>query len=262
MSTVRRFFREEILRDIGYGRICIDAQIPLDLRRTIYEQPETLLSPLPTCRGAACIRTGPVLAFQTLPDGVASPILKGSGPIMAQNATIYKIELSVSDMDRHYYETHKLTVARHPSETDERLMVRILAFALNAHEHLEMTKGLSTDDEPDIWQKSLSGEIDLWIALGLPSEKIMRQSCNKAAKVIVYCYGGRTAEVWWEKAKNSTTRFDNLQIVNFSEADTVALAELAHRAMKLQINIQEGDVMVGVDDSVVYVTPETWKGTG
>ena len=75
---------------------------------------------------------------------------------MAQKATIYKVELSVSDMDRHYYETHKLTVAKHPSETDERLMVRILAFSLNAHEQLEMTKGLSTDDEPDIWQKSLS----------------------------------------------------------------------------------------------------------
>ena len=90
---------------------------------------------------------------------------------MAQNATIYKVELSVSDMDRHYYETHKLTVAKHPSETDERLMVRILAFALNAHEQLEMTKGLSTDDEPDIWQKSLSGELELWVALGLPGEK-------------------------------------------------------------------------------------------
>ena len=74
---------------------------------------------------------------------------------MAQNATIYKVELTVSDMDRHYYETHKLTVAKHPSETEERLMVRLLAFALNANERLEMTKGLSTDDEQDIWQKSL-----------------------------------------------------------------------------------------------------------
>ncbi|HBN32151.1 MAG TPA: hypothetical protein DD416_13230, partial [Rhodobacteraceae bacterium] len=99
---------------------------------------------------------------------------------MAQKSTIYKVELSVSDMDRHYYETHKLTVAKHPSETAERLMVRILAFALNANEQLEMTRGLSTDDEPDIWQKSLSGELELWVALGLPSEKVVRQSCGKA----------------------------------------------------------------------------------
>jgi uncharacterized protein YaeQ len=178
---------------------------------------------------------------------------------MAQNATIYKVELSVSDMDRHYYETHKLTVAKHPSETDERLMVRILAFALNAHELLEMTKGLSTDDEPDIWQKSLSGELDVWVALGLPSEKVMRQSCGKAGKVIVYPYGGRTADMWWDKIKNSTTRFDNLQVINLSETDTIALAKLASRAMKLQINIQDGDVMVSVDDSVVYVTPVKWR---
>ena len=178
---------------------------------------------------------------------------------MAQKATIYKVDLSVSDMDRHYYETHKLTVAKHPSETDERLMVRILAFALNAHEQLELTKGLSTDDEPDIWQKSLSDELELWVALGLPSEKVVRQSCGKANKVIVYSYGGRTAEMWWEKIKNSTTRFDNLQVINFSENDTRDLEKLANRSMKLQVNIQDGDVMVSVDDSIVYVTPVKWK---
>ncbi len=178
---------------------------------------------------------------------------------MAQKATIYKVELSVSDMDRHYYETHKLTVAKHPSETDERLMVRILAFALNAHEQLEMTRGISTDDEPDIWQKSLSGELELWVALGLPSEKIVRQSSGKANKVIVYCYGGNTAQMWWEKIKNSTTRFDNLSVVNFSEKATTELAKLASRSMKLQVNIQDGDVMVSVDESVAYVTPIKWK---
>ena len=148
---------------------------------------------------------------------------------MAQKSTIYKIELSVSDMDRQYYETHRLTVARHPSETDERLMVRIVAFALNAHEHLELGKGLSTDDEPDIWQKSLSGEIDVWVALGLPSEKVIRQSCNKAAKVVIYPYGGRTAELWWDKTKNSTNRFDNLHVVNLAEGDTAALAMVETR---------------------------------
>ena len=177
---------------------------------------------------------------------------------MAQKATIYKVELSVSDMDRHYYEVHKLTVAKHPSETDERLMVRLLAFALNAHEQLELTKGLSTDDEPDIWQKSLSGELELWVALGLPSEKIVRQSCGKAKKVIVYSYG-RTADVWWEKIKNSTTRFDNLEVVRFSETDTRDLGNLASRSMKLQVNIQDGDVMVSVDESIVYVTQANLK---
>ena len=178
---------------------------------------------------------------------------------MAQKATIYKVELSVSDMDRHYYETHKLTIAKHPSETDERLMVRLLAFALNAHEQLEMTKGLSTDDEPDIWQKSLSGELELWVALGLPSEKVVRQSCGKSDDVVIYSYGGKPSEIWWEKLQNSTTRFTNLQVMNLAEDETSALADLASRAMKLQVNIQDGDVMVSVDDNIVYITPIKWK---
>ena len=110
-----------------------------------------------------------------------------------------------------------------------------------------------------VWQKSLTSEIDVWVALGLPSEKVMRQSCNKAAKVIVYPYGGKVAEIWWDKVNNSTTRFDNLQVISFSEADTSALAKLANRTMKLQVNIQDGDVMVSVDQSVVYIVPNTWK---
>lgn len=178
---------------------------------------------------------------------------------MAQNATIYKVELSISDMDRHYYETHKLTVAKHPSETDERMMVRLLAFAMNAHEQLELTKGLSTDDEPDIWQKSLSGQLELWVTLGMPSEKVVRQSCNKSDKVVVYTYGGHVADIWWDKIKGSTSRFDNLQVFNLQETETAALAQQANRSMKMQVNIQDGEVMVSVDDAVLYVTPVSWK---
>lgn len=178
---------------------------------------------------------------------------------MAQNATIYKVELTVSDMDRHYYETHKLTVAKHPSETDERMMVRLLAFALNAHEHLELTKGISTEDEPDIWQKSLSGELELWVALGQPSEKVIRQSCSRSDKVVIYSYGGRSAEVWWDKIKGSTVRFDNLQIVSLSENDTKDLARQVNRTMQIQVNVQDGEVMVNVGDNTLYVTPVKWK---
>lgn len=178
---------------------------------------------------------------------------------MAQKATIYKVELSVSDMDRHYYETHKLTIAKHPSETDERMMLRILAFALNADEQLEMTKGLSTDDEPDIWEKSLSGELNRWISLGLPSDKIVRQSCGKAKSVIIYAYGGNPADMWWSKIKNSTTRFDNLTVVSLAQTETKELAGLADRSMQMQVNIQEGEVMVSVSDNIVYVTPVELK---
>jgi len=178
---------------------------------------------------------------------------------MAQKATIYKVELSVSDMDRHYYETHKLTVAKHPSETDERLMVRLLAFALSAREELEFSRGLSTDNEPDVWKKNFNGEIELWVTLGLPNEKIVRQSCGKAKEVIIYSFCGKTAEVWWDKIKTTTTRFENLTVINLAKVETNALAQMANRSMRLQVNIQDGDVMVSFDDNIAYVTPLTWK---
>src|SRR6478609_7781043 len=107
---------------------------------------------------------------------------------MALNATIIKAELHVADMDRHYYQQHNLTLAQHPSETDERLMVRLLVFALYASEFLTFTKGLSSEDEPDLWQKSLTGDIELWIELGLPSDKRIRKACGRAQQVIIYSY--------------------------------------------------------------------------
>ncbi|MGN0933285.1 YaeQ family protein [Falsigemmobacter intermedius] len=178
---------------------------------------------------------------------------------MALNATIHKVELSVSDMDRHYYETHKLTVAKHPSETDERMMLRVLAFALMAHDQLEMTRGLSTDEEPDIWRKSLSGELELSVLLGLPSEKVIRQTCNKSAQVLICAYGGRAAEIWWEKTRSGTTRFDNLRVLSFAEADTAELARHISRSMRIQVNIQDGDLMISFDDATLYVTPAIWQ---
>ena len=127
---------------------------------------------------------------------------------MAPNATIYKIELQLSDMDRHYYATHALTLARHPSETDERMMVRLLAFALYADERLEFGKGLSTDEEPDLWRKELNGDIALWIDLGQPDPARIRKACGRARKVIVVNYGGRSADIWWEKSAEPLQRLE------------------------------------------------------
>ena len=118
---------------------------------------------------------------------------------MALKSTVVKAELQVSDLDRHYYATHNLTVAQHPSETDERLMVRLLAFALFAEERLEFGRGLSQDDEPDLWLKELTGEIDLWIDLGQPEEARIRKACGRARRAVVVTYSGRSADIWWEK---------------------------------------------------------------
>jgi uncharacterized protein YaeQ len=175
---------------------------------------------------------------------------------MALKATIFKATLNIADMDRHYYADHHLTLARHPSETDERMMIRLLAFALNADEHLEFTKGLSTDDEPELWQKSLSDEIELWIELGLPEESRLRKACNRAKKVVLYTYGGRAVPVWWDKHHHKLSRFDNLTVINLPQEATEALAELARRSMHVQVTIQDGEVSISNEDDLVNITPK------
>lgn len=179
---------------------------------------------------------------------------------MALKATIYKAELMVSDMDRHHYQTYNLTIAQHPSETLERMMVRIAAFALNAEENLEFTRGLSTDDEPDLWAHSLSDEVELWIELGQPDEKRIRKACNKAKKVIIYTYHGRSAQIWWEQMQNTCRRFDNLSVVNFDAGAIGQLERLCDRTMRLQASVQDGTLWLGNTDNTIELVPERLQG--
>ncbi len=175
---------------------------------------------------------------------------------MALKATIFKATLNVADMDRHYYAEHVLTLARHPSETDERMMARVLAFALNASDTLQFTRGLSTDDEPELWQKSLSDEIEMWIELGLPDESRLRKACNRARQVRVYAYGGRAVQLWWDKIRSKLSRFNNLEVFNLPAETSEALGALANRAMNLQCTIQEGQVGLGDDTRHLLIEPE------
>ncbi|SOB76944.1 Uncharacterized conserved protein YaeQ, suppresses RfaH defect [Marinobacter sp. LV10R510-11A] len=174
---------------------------------------------------------------------------------MALKATIYKATLNIADMDRHYYADHQLTIAQHPSENDERMMIRLLAYALNACEGLEFTKGLSKDDEPELWQKSLSGEIEQWIELGLPDESRLRKACNRARQVILYAYGARAVPIWLEKHKNKLSRFRNLTIIELPTESTEALAGLVERNMNYQITIQDGEVSFSNEGALVSITP-------
>lgn len=178
---------------------------------------------------------------------------------MALKATIFKAELQVSDMDRAYYASHSLTLARHPSETDERMMVRLLAFALHAHEALAFGKGLSADDEPDLWQKDLTGAIDIWIDVGLPDEKRVRKACGRAKQVYIYNYGGRVADMWWNQSRDKLERVKNLEVVNLPPDTSLALAKLAQRNMQLQCTVQEGQIWVSDKDNSVQVVLMTVK---
>lgn len=178
---------------------------------------------------------------------------------MASNATIFKAVLHIADMDRHYYQDHALTLARHPSETDERMMVRLLAFARHAHEALSFGRGLSTDDEPDLWQKDLTGVIELWIDVGQRDEKTIRQACGRANQVYLYTYGGRGADQWWKDNATSLERFSNLTVMNVPVDGSRTLTALAQRTMELHCTIQDGQVLIGDGKQAVQIDLATLK---
>jgi uncharacterized protein YaeQ len=178
---------------------------------------------------------------------------------MALKATIFKAELQIADMDRNYYYDHALTLARHSSETDERMMVRLLAFALHAHEALAFGKGLSADDEPDLWQKDLTGNIETWIDVGQPDEKRIRKACGRARQVFIYSYGGRSADIWWDQNSSNLERLKNLTVLNLPVAASIALAKLAQRNMQLQCRIQDGQIWLADKDTTVEVELTTVK---
>lgn len=172
---------------------------------------------------------------------------------MAQNATIFKVDLQISDMDRNYYANHNLTIARHPSETDERMMIRILAFALNASDDLVLAKGISDSDEPDLWEKDLTGGVLRWIEVGLPDEKRIRKACGVSRSVFVYPYSGNSADMWWEQNKRHLEKLDKLTVINIPQESTTALGKLAQRSMHLQCTIQDGEVWFTDSDTSLQI---------
>jgi uncharacterized protein YaeQ len=179
---------------------------------------------------------------------------------MAVKATVFKVQLNVADMDRGYYADHSLTLAQHPSETNVRMMVRLLAFALNASETLAFTKGLSSEeDEPELWDQSLSGEVNLWVEFGQPDEKWLRKACGRSKKVQLYCYGGRSTAVWWQQQAGNLQRYQNLAVWEFAEAEVQQLAALVNRSMELQCTITEGQVWLSDQQHNVHLVPLNLK---
>ncbi|MEH6548928.1 MAG: YaeQ family protein [Pseudomonadales bacterium] len=174
---------------------------------------------------------------------------------MALKATIFKADVDIADIDHGYYQSHSLTVARHPSETDERMMVRILAFALNAAEEPAFTRGISNDDEPDLWHKDLSGTIVHWIETGLPDAKRIRKACNQSQKVTIYAYGRRSLESWWQQNEKELKRYKNLRIISLLPDHSEALTTLVTRTMKLQCTMQDDGIWLTNGTDSVEVSP-------
>jgi len=163
---------------------------------------------------------------------------------MALKATVVRVDLQISDMDRHYYASHSLTLAQHPSETEERLMVRLLAFALYAQERLEFGRGLSSDEDPDLWLRDYTGDVELWIDLGQPDESRVRKACGRARQVVVVNYGGRAADLWWERNANALARHRNLTVLDLPAAQLEMLVAMYTRGMRLDVQVQDGEVRV------------------
>jgi uncharacterized protein YaeQ len=173
---------------------------------------------------------------------------------MALRSTIYKLALDIADIDRGYYANHALTIARHPSETDERMMIRVLAFALNASEQLEFGKGLSSDDEPALWRRDLTGRIEHWIDVGLPDERVLRRACGRADAVSLYTYGSeRTVEMWWAQHRDALIKQPKLRVFAVSAASSKALATMAERTFDLQCMVQENEVWISDANSRLQI---------
>ncbi len=177
---------------------------------------------------------------------------------MAQKATVFKAELQVDDVDRHYYQTHALTLARHASETDERMMVRLFAFARHADPALSFGNGLSTDDEPDLWVRDLTGAITVWIDVGMPELKLIRRAAGRAHRVVVYTYG-RSADPWWNDLRADLDRIDNLAIFRLATPSTLALAAMAERTMRVHCLIQDGLASMSANDTTVEIEMNALK---
>ena len=184
---------------------------------------------------------------------------------MAIKATIYKAHLQVADMDRNVYGDHFLTLPLQPSETEERLMARLLAFALNvpADEHhgaLLLARGMADADEPDLWQKDLSDQLLHWVEVGQPDERRLAKACGRARRVTLYCYSN-SAPIWYAGIANKVSRLRNLEIWQLPSEQSQALAAMAQRSMQLQVSIQDGHVYVSDGKLTVEVLPQAlWRG--
>lgn len=178
---------------------------------------------------------------------------------MALKATIYKATVNVADLDRNQFLDATLTLARHPSETQERMMLRLLAWIKYANERLQFTRGLSAEDEPDAWLLNDHLGIDLWIEMGLPDERRIKKACNQAAEVALFTYNGRAAEIWWQQNKSKCSQFSNLSVWYLDDEQLNQLSAFAGRTMSLQATIQEGAIWLSDEQNNLEIHLTPWQ---
>jgi len=178
---------------------------------------------------------------------------------LALKATLFKAELTIADLDRHYYHTHPLTLARHPAEDNARMMVRLLAFALNAHQQLQFTRGLCIAEEPALWRHADDGHLLQWIDLGQHNEKRLRRACQRAGEVTVYTYQGTSSHAWWQQLHHKLTRLRNLSVYYLPPHSLEQLVALSQRTMKVTCIVQEGEVRLTTASTSAMLALHPWQ---
>lgn len=178
---------------------------------------------------------------------------------MALKATIYKAAVNIADMDRNFFDDANLTIAQHPSETEQRMMLRLLAWICHADERLHFTRGLSAEGEPELWRRNDHNGLELWIELGLPDEKRLKKACNQSADVVLYAYGERAAGVWWSQMAEKARALRNLRVRFLDDAQMAQLAALANRNMTLQATLQEGAIWLSDATSSLEIHFNEWQ---
>lgn len=178
---------------------------------------------------------------------------------MALGAMVYKAQLSISNLDRGWYGQPVLTIARHPSETEKRLMLRVLTWCVRAGEHLEFGRGLSSDGEPALWETDDTGAIIEWVELGAPDVRTVRKAAGKSEHVLVLAYDEARTKPWWESVKGELSKIDKLTVIFIPDSEADALAAMALRSMKFAVTIQDSVIWVNSDTADVQINPEYLK---
>jgi uncharacterized protein YaeQ len=178
---------------------------------------------------------------------------------MALKATIYKATVNVADLDRNRFLDASLTLACHPSETQQRMMLRLMAWIMYADERLTFTRGLCADDEPELWLRNDCGDIDVWIELGLPDEKRLKKACSQGAQVVLFAYNSRAAQVWWQQNQTRLAGYRNLTIWYLDDEQLTRLSCLAARNMTLQATLTEGTLWLSDAQNHLELKPVSWQ---
>jgi len=177
---------------------------------------------------------------------------------MALKPTIYKVNLSLSDMDRSVYGDFQFTLAQHPSENNERMMARVLAFCLNAHEDLAFTRGLSSVDEPELWLKTLDDQVLDWIEVGQPDPDRLKKASTLSRVVTVYSFG-KSASTWWTLNAEAIAKFPSVRVYQFPWESMLSLCSLIKRNMNLTVTLTENTMYIADEDTSVELVVNPWQ---